>query len=102
MRQFVKKTAFDIPECARRKYDRWISPQKHSDLASRESARGAWISPIPGYPPKVSGSRAHDDEGQAAPMARRRPWDALVVGGGVVGCAVLRELTVRLGCRVSG
>ena len=30
-------------------------------------------------------------------MARRRPWDAVVVGGGVVGCAVLRELTVRLG-----
>ena len=24
----------------------------------------------------------------------RRPWDAIVVGGGVVGCAVLRELTV--------
>ena len=30
-------------------------------------------------------------------MAARRPWDAVVVGGGVVGCAVLRELTVRLG-----
>ena len=47
-----------------------------------------------GYPPKV--------RGQAAPMAARRPWDALVVGGGVVGCAVLRELTVRRGWRVSG
>ena len=35
-------------------------------------------------------------------MARRRPWDAVVVGGGVVGCAVLRELTARLGWRVSG
>jgi glycerol-3-phosphate dehydrogenase len=33
-------------------------------------------------------------------MARRRPWDAVVVGGGVVGCAVLRELTVNLGWRV--
>ena len=33
-------------------------------------------------------------------MARRRPWDAIVVGGGVVGCAVLRELTVNLGWRV--
>ena len=33
-------------------------------------------------------------------MARRRPWDAVVVGGGVVGCAVLRELTVHLGWRV--
>ena len=30
----------------------------------------------------------------------RRPWDAIVVGGGVVGCAVLRELTVNLGWRV--
>ena len=26
-------------------------------------------------------------------------WDAIVVGGGVVGCAVLRELTIRLGLR---
>ena len=33
-------------------------------------------------------------------MVRRRPWDAVVVGGGVVGCAVLRELTVHLGWRV--
>jgi len=29
----------------------------------------------------------------------RRTWDAVVVGGGVVGCAVLRELTVRRGWR---
>jgi len=28
-----------------------------------------------------------------------RPWDAIVVGGGVVGCAVLRELTVGRGLR---
>ena len=33
-------------------------------------------------------------------MPRPRPWDAIVVGGGVVGCAVLRELTVSLGWRV--
>lgn len=29
----------------------------------------------------------------------RGPWDAIVVGGGVVGCAVLRELTVGRGLR---
>ena len=39
-------------------------------------------------------------DGLRLSMARRRPWDAVVVGGGVVGCAVLRELTVHLGWRV--
>lgn len=29
----------------------------------------------------------------------KKPWDAVVVGGGVVGCAVLRELTVHRGWR---
>ena len=34
-----------------------------------------------------------------AHMQPRRPWDAIVIGGGVVGCAVLRELTVHRGWR---
>ena len=32
-------------------------------------------------------------------MASKKIWDAIVVGGGVVGCAVLRELTVHRGWR---